>query len=154
MTLLALKTARGEKRKGSIAVPVTASRAVEEMARAYGFGSLRTKTTSRGIMEAATSEDVVFVGEDTGGYIFPRFQPVFDGMYAVVKILEMIAREGVRLHTLVREVPPSRMVREKVACSWEQKGMIMRRLAEDSGGERTTLIDGIKINFGSDWVIA
>jgi mannose-1-phosphate guanylyltransferase/phosphomannomutase len=154
VTLLSLKRAKAEGTAGSIAVPVSASRAIEEMSGSYGFKTLRTKTSSRGIMEAATASEVFFVGEETGGFIFPEFQPVFDGMFAVAKILEMLAKEGKRLHRLVREIPSSVMIKDKVTCPWEKKGAVMRRLSEDARGEKTTLIDGIRINYGSDWILA
>ncbi len=154
ITLLAVKTNKDKSRKKELAIPVTASRAVEQMAARYGFKVRRTKASPRGIMEAAAGDDVMFVGEGTGGFIFPEFQPVFDGMFAVVKTLEMLAAEGKRTHKLLREIPPSIMVKERVSCSWENKGMIMRRLAEGARGKKTTLIDGIKINYGDDWIIA
>jgi mannose-1-phosphate guanylyltransferase/phosphomannomutase len=154
MTLLALKRAKAAKKRGAVAVPVTASRAVDQMAASYGAKALRTKTTARGIMEAATHEGVFFVGEETGGFIFPEFQPAFDGMFAIAKTLEMLAQEKTLLHKLLREIPPSVMVRERVACSWESKGMVMRRLAEDSIGKKTALIDGIRIAYGEDWIVA
>ncbi|MCK4739441.1 MAG: NTP transferase domain-containing protein [Deltaproteobacteria bacterium] len=154
ITLLALKTAKRAKKKGRLAVPVTASRAVEELASSYGYEVLRTKTTPRGIMEAAIADDTFFVGEETGGFIFPEFQPVFDGIFALAKTLEMLAREKTLPHRLLREIPPSFMVKEEVPCKWESKGMIMRRLAEDSQKKKTVLIDGIRINFGDDWLIA
>jgi len=152
--LLALKTNKAQKKKGAIAVPVTASRAIEHMAKAYGFKVVRTKTTSRGLMEAATKKDILFVGEGSGGFIFPDFQPVYDGIFTVAKFLEMLAIEGKRMHTLLREIPPSIMIKERISCSWEQKGMIMRRLAEDSRGKKTVMLDGIRISFGMDWLIA
>jgi mannose-1-phosphate guanylyltransferase/phosphomannomutase len=154
VTLLVLKTTRSAGRKGVIAVPVTASRAVEQMAKTYGVETRRTKMAPRGLMEAATAEDVLFVGESKGGFIFTEFQPGFDGMYATVKVLEMLASVGVRMHKLIREIPPSIMVKERIPCSWENKGMLMRRLAEDSRGMETALIDGIRINFGDDWFVA
>ncbi|HBG45871.1 MAG TPA: nucleotidyltransferase [Deltaproteobacteria bacterium] len=153
VTLLALKSIKEAGRKGHIAVPITASRAIDRMAETYGVAVKRTKTSPRGQMEAAT-EGALFVGEQSGGYIFPDFQPNFDGMYAVAKILEMIGRHGTRLHRLMREVPPSIIIKEKVSCSFENKGMIMRRLAEDSRGLETVLLDGIKIKFGDDWIVA
>ncbi|TAN61130.1 nucleotidyltransferase, partial [bacterium] len=100
VTLLTLKAKKASAKKGVIAVPVTASRAIENMARNYGFKVRRTKTSSRGLMEAATEDGIAFAGETTGGYIFPEFQPNFDGMYAIVKILEMLAASGARLHKL------------------------------------------------------
>ncbi len=154
VALLAMKCYKDAGRRGVIAVPVTASRAIDSLAGIYGFSVARTRTTARGLMEAAMSEDTLFVGEPTGGFIFPEFQPSFDGMYAIAKILEMLSAQGARFHRLIREIPPSVMLSGKVPCSFEQKGMIMRRLAEDSTGKDTVLIDGIKISFGDDWVAA
>jgi mannose-1-phosphate guanylyltransferase/phosphomannomutase len=155
VTLLTLKCAKAAKSKGgAIAVPVTASRGVDIIAKNYGFDVLRTKTTPRGLMEAAGVDGVAFVGEASGGYIFPQFQPNFDGMYAIAKILEMLAVLDVKLHKLARELPPSIIIKDRVPCSFEHKGLIMRRLAEDSNPSNTTLLDGIRIDFKTDWVAA
>ncbi len=154
VALLTMKCHKETGRKGTLAVPVSASRAIDRLAETYGFTVKRTKTTTRGLMEAATDEGIIFVGETTGGFIFPEFQPNFDGMYAIAKILEMLSMQGARFHKLVREIPPSVMLKERVPCSFEQKGMIMRKLTEDSRGKDTVLIDGIKINFGDDWIVA
>lgn len=154
VALLVFKTSKASGTKGSIAVPITASRSIELLAQTYGFSVVKTKTATRGLMEAALAEDTLFVGENSGGFIFAEFQPVFDGMFAIAKILEMLAASETLLHSLVREIPPSIMVRERVPCSWEHKGMIMRRLAEDSANKKMTLLDGIRIDMGDDWVIA
>jgi len=154
MSLLSLKYHKGLGRDGIIAVPITASSSIDRMAENYGFKVKRTKTTARGLMEAASEEGVRIVGEQTGGFIFPQFQPNFDGMYAIVKTLEMLATLDTRLHKLAREVPPSIMENERVACSFEHKGMVMRRLAEASSKKDTVLLDGIKIFSGSDWIVA
>ncbi len=140
--------------KGTIALPVIVSRVIDEMATNYGFDVKRTKISGRAIMEVSSEEGVIFAGEGTGGYIFPQFQPAFDGMFSTVKILEMMAKLDVRLHSLLREIPPGFMVKEKVACPWELKGKIMRRLIEEMSGEGVQLLDGIKVFFDRDWVAA
>lgn len=155
ITLLVMKSfpKKNKGEKPSIAVPVTASMVIDQMADIYDFSVKRTKTTTRGMMETAMEERVVFVGEHTGGFIFPQFQPAFDGMYAIVKTLEMMAKKGIRLHQLLREVPPSFMVKEKAPCSWEMKGKIMRHMMEDSRDKTSELVDGIKVFIGKGWVI-
>ncbi len=154
VTLLVLKCAKEQGMKGSISVPVTAPRAIDSMAKTYGFEVRRTRTSPHGLMAEASNSENLFVGEPTGGFIFPRFQPVFDGMYAIVKVLEMLAIEDTSIHRLIREIPPSIILKEKVPCAFEHKGAVMRRLAEDSGGKDTILLDGIKINFKDNWVAA
>ncbi len=140
--------------RGRVAVPVTASSAIEEMAGLYGFEVIRTKVSGRSIMEVSSAEGVVFAGENTGGYIFPQFQPAFDGMFSIVKLLEMRAKVGLGIHDLVREIPPRFLAHEKVACPWEMKGEMMRRLIEEAEGSPHQLIEGVKIFFGKDWVVA
>ena len=154
-TLLVMKSYQenSKVKKPFVAAPVTASMVIDQMAGVYDFSVKRTKTTTRGMMETAMEEGVVFVGEHTGGFIFPQFQPAFDGMYAIVKILEMMAKKGIRLHQLLREVPPSFMIKEKVPCSWEMKGKIMRYMMEDSRDKTSELIDGIKVFINKGWVI-
>ncbi|MBI3755482.1 MAG: nucleotidyltransferase, partial [Deltaproteobacteria bacterium] len=153
VTLLVMKSYQKQGGANSIAVPVTASMVIDQMAEIYDFSVKRTKTTTRGMMETAMEQGVVFVGEHTGGFIFPQFQPAFDGMYAIVKMLEMMAKKDIRLHQLLREIPPSFMVKEKAPCSWEMKGKIMRCMMEDSRGKTSELIDGIKVFISKGWVI-
>lgn len=140
--------------KSTLAVPVTASGIVDEMAKTYGFSVKRTKISARSMMETALEKDVVFVGEETGGFIFPQFQPAFDGMFAIVKILEMMAKANTKFHKLVREIPQSFKIEKTVPCPWELKGKIMRGLIEDAQDEDVQLLDGIKIFKKDEWVIA
>jgi mannose-1-phosphate guanylyltransferase/phosphomannomutase len=139
---------------GRIVVPVTASRTLDRLAEEHGFALTRSRGTPRALTEAALGEDVVLVGEEQGGFIFPRFQPAFDGMAAVVRILEMMARLDVRLHQLTRAVPESHIVRLEVPCPNERKGTVMRRLMEATKGEDVELIEGVRVRRADEWVAA
>jgi len=150
VSLLVMRTQPG----GRIVVPVTASRSVERLAAEHGFTVTRSRGTLRALTEAALGSDVVLVGEEKGGLIFPRFQPAFDGMAAVVTILEMMARLDVRLHQLTRAVPEIHMVRVEVPCPDERKGAVMRRLIEATKGDDVELIEGVRLTRGEEWVAA
>ena len=139
---------------GRIVVPVTASRAVERMAAEHGFQVTRSRGTARALTEAALASEVALVGEEVGGLIFPSFHPAFDGMSAVVRILEMMARLDVRLHQLTRAVPESHVARLEVPCPDERKGAVMRRLIEATKGGDVELIEGVRVKMGEDWVAA
>lgn len=148
ITLLVLKT----HKPSTIAVPVTATRMIDEMAASHGFKVKRTKTSARHMMETAREKDVVFVGEEWGGFIFPAFQSAFDGMYAIAKVLEMMAMVDMKLHQLMREIPPSHLIQETVPCPWEKKGIVMRQLIEYTKEKEVVLLDGIKVFYGKDWI--
>jgi len=148
-TLLACR----QNRKGLVGVPVTASRNIEKIAGKYGMDVVRTRTLPRSQMETAAREGVVFVGDGNGGCAFPRFQPAFDGMFGIVKLMELLAGEGRTLSDVLREVPPTAFVQKKIPCAWENKGALMRMLATHAKGKPSQFIDGVKIFHGEDWVL-
>jgi mannose-1-phosphate guanylyltransferase / phosphomannomutase len=139
---------------GRLVVPVTASRALDRLAEEHGFQITRSRSTPRALTEAALAPDVVLAGEELGGLIFPRFQPAFDAMAAVVHLVEMMARLDVRLHQLTRAVPESHVVRVEVPCPDERKGAVMRRLIESTKNEEVELVEGVRVRRGEEWVAA
>ncbi len=141
------------KRSGMVGVPVTASRNVEKTAARFGMDVIRTRTLPRSLMETAARDGVVFVGDDRGGYVFPGFQPAFDGMFAIVRLMEMLAGEGRSLSEVLREIPPTVMLKKKIPCAWEHKGALMRMLADHAKEKQSQFIDGVKIFHGEDWAL-
>ncbi len=67
-----------------------------------------------------------------GGFILPGFLPAFDAAATFVKVLELLARTSVRLSEVVDDLPRTHIVHETVVTPWEQKGMVMRTLVEQS----------------------
>ena len=148
-SMLALKS----NPKSSIAVPVSASRSIDEIARIYNGSVIRTKTTYRSMMETAFSQKVYFVGEGKGGYIFPEFQPALDAMMSVVKLIEFLMKADMKLSEVVDAIPKTCMIKEHVYCPWDKKGTVMRNLIEHSKSSKVELIDGVKIFDNDDWII-
>jgi mannose-1-phosphate guanylyltransferase/phosphomannomutase len=138
---------------GIIGVPITASGILEDLVAPHGFRVVRTKLASRAQMETAAQEGVTFVGDAFGGFIFPRFQPAFDAMAASLKLLEMLAVSGLSLHEAIRNVPQRATARDQLPCPWERKGMLMRRLIAATKDDQVELVDGVKVHFGSDWIV-
>ena len=139
---------------GTITVPVTASRVLDDLAAEHGFTVSRTRASPRALVEQATLRGMVFVGEERGGFVFPGFQPAFDAMMATVKILEMMARLDLRLHALAGSIPATHLIRDHVPCPHEKKGTVMRRLLEVTRDEVVEVVDGVRIRMGEDWVAA
>lgn len=137
-----------------VAVPVNASMLVERLCERKGVKVSRTKTSNRALMEAALKKEIGFVGENYGGYIFPSFLPAFDGMYSIVKALEMLALLDVTFNDVVRQIPVTYMMKKIVPCPWESKGKVMRFLVENTAKMKVELIDGIKIFKEDGWVLA
>ncbi|MDR1941845.1 MAG: mannose-1-phosphate guanyltransferase [Endomicrobium sp.] len=148
---LVMKT-YGDK-NAAIAVPVNASSVIDELAAKFGVKVKRTATSPRNVMSAANDKDVLFVGDNLGGFIFPEFQKAFDAMYAIGKVIEMMSEENLSLSRISREIPSFEVLHKAVPCSWDKKGQAMRKAIEEAKDKKSELIDGVKIYFHNGWVL-
>ena len=139
--------------KGIFAVPVSAPSVIEQMTGEKGCAVQRTKSSERSMIEASLSSEVVLAGSVTGRFAFPRFQNAFDGMFAIAKTVELAASRGIPLSKTMAEIPFRAYLETTIPCVWEMKGAVMRKMSEDSMDREASFIDGIKVNFGEDWVL-
>jgi mannose-1-phosphate guanylyltransferase/phosphomannomutase len=137
-----------------IALPVAATRHAEDVARRHGIGIQYTKMSTPALMDAASEPGVGFAASLDGGYILPGFLPAFDAAATFVKVLELLAREDLRLSEIVHALPRVHVVRETVVTPWEQKGAVMRSLVEMTKDREQVLVDGVKVFHDADWALA
>ncbi len=149
MTSLLLR----KNRNGIVAAPVSAPSALQHIAKRYDGTIMHTRVMAHALMTAASREGVVLVGDGAGGFVFPVLHPAFDGMLAIVKLLELLATFEMRLSEVVDDLPAYYMSRTTVNCPWESKGKVMRILSEQYRERRAKPIDGIKIDLGKEWVL-
>jgi mannose-1-phosphate guanylyltransferase / phosphomannomutase len=138
----------------SIALPLSATSHADQLAGDRDVSILRTKLSNAALMQTASRPDVVFGANTDGGYILPSFLPAFDGAAAMVKLLEMLAMDGVVLSKVVEALPAVHVVHETVVTPWEQKGTVMRTLVELSKDRDVDLVDGVKVHHDGGWALA
>jgi mannose-1-phosphate guanylyltransferase/phosphomannomutase len=139
---------------GSIALPLSATSHADRLASERGVEILRTKLSNAALMQAASRPRVGFAASDDGGFILPSFLPAFDGAAAMVKMLELLALDGVALSKIVSGLPAVHIVHETVVTPWEQKGTVMRSLVELSKDREVDLVDGVKVWHDDSWALA
>jgi mannose-1-phosphate guanylyltransferase/phosphomannomutase len=135
-----------------VAVPVTVSREVERFAAEQGAEVVWTKLSTSNLMEVAAQGDVDLAAGQEGGFIFPRFLPAYDATAALVNLLALLAKSGLRLSKVVETAPRSHVAHETVPTPWEQKGLVMRTLVETST-EELVLVDGVKVLRDDGWIL-
>ena len=138
---------------GVVAVPVFAPMAIDGSVAAAGGRIQRVRASAEAQMSFAAREQPNLVADGLGGFIFPRFHPSFDGLFAIVKLLELLARDGRPLSEVMDATPVAHMARLKVNCPWQDKGRVMRMLAQEKDTERTKQVDGVKHQWDDEWVL-
>jgi len=136
-----------------IAVPINASSLIDQIAQKKGIEIIRTRNEPRSIVDAYFTNGVQYAGDTKGGFIFTDFMFAFDGIYSMVKILELMSRNNIHLGQLNESVPNYHLEKVNIPCSWENKGKVMRRLMEYTENKKRQLIDGVKILNSHDWVL-
>lgn len=137
-----------------IAVPIQASGEIDIVAKKYFTEIVRVKDSHFAIMNATTDPEVELAGGTKGGVIFPGFSFATDGMFTIMKILELTARSHKKFSEIEKKTPRLFMAKNNVFCTKDQKGKIMRKLVEDTEGKKRQLIDGIKIFLDEyKWVL-
>lgn len=136
--------ARGKEVR-KIAVPVSATAEVEELAKHYGVEVVFTKNTHASMMEYASHDDIDFVGGTLGGFIFPDYFFAVDAMFSVGKIMEMLAVCGKSLGEIADGLPHRIQTKRQVFCPTDQLGTVMRHAMDHSKSMKTILVDGIKM---------
>jgi len=152
--LMALVTLVASVQPGArIAVPVSASRAVERAAATHGAEIVWTKLSAPHLMDTAAAGGVTFAASQDGGFIFPDFLPAYDATAAVVKVMELLARSGARLSSVVAGLPRVHVAHETVVTPWEEKGSVMRQMVERNKERELVLVDGVKVLHDTGWAL-
>jgi mannose-1-phosphate guanylyltransferase/phosphomannomutase len=139
---------------GIVAVPVNMPRAFEQIAQRHGGTIVRTRSNLAALMQTgADNLDYLLLGDAAGNQIFPGFYPIADGLFAMVKLMELLAIQQVCLSDVVDALPPFFMAATRVPCRWEHKGKVMRILNEQYADRQLDQIDGIKLDLGDEWVL-
>jgi mannose-1-phosphate guanylyltransferase/phosphomannomutase len=138
---------------GVVAVPVFAPSALERIVQEAGGRVQRVRASASAQMDVAAREHPLVVGDGVGGFIFPRFHPSFDGLFATVRLLELLAVTDKKLSGTLDETPASNVARVQVPCPWDQKGRVLRVLAQDPRTEKVRQIDGVKHQNDGEWVL-
>ena len=152
--LALLHLLRGKLHGDRVALPVSTTDRAVEMVRDAGHEVVTTKLSPAALMDAAAEPGVGFAGDQEGGFILPGFLPAFDAGATLVKVLDLLAFHGVRLSQVVAELPKVHRGHDTVVTPWEQKGVVMRTLVEQSKDRDVELVDGVKVRHDGGWVLA
>lgn len=142
-----------QARPGVVAVPVFAPMAIDGRVAAAGGRVQRVRASAEAQMSFAARERPDLVADGLGGFIFPSFHPSFDGLFTIAKLLELLAVDGRSLSEVMDATPVPHMARLKVGCPWQEKGRVMRMLAQEKDTERTKQVDGVKHQWDTEWVL-
>jgi len=136
-----------------IAVPITATSAVEVVASRTGHEVVRPGRTRRSMAAFTLDSRVGFAGNTFGGFMFADFLAAYDAVVSMGMLASMLGQTGETLGELIAGLPASYRVVEDIFCPTHRKGAVMRAVTEATAGKKTDLTEGIKVFDDDDWVL-
>ncbi len=138
---------------GAIAVPLAASRAVDEIVARNGCRVIRPGRSRRALATAVLGGEAAFAGAMSGGFIFGDFFPAYDGVLTTGMVARMLGKTGLSLSEVVAGLPDFHKTEVTLLCPASRKGAVMRAVTEHASGEDVSLSEGVRVSYSDGWVL-
>jgi len=105
------------------------------------------------LLRAAQQHQARLASDANGGYVFPDYLLGFDAMFTLVKLLELLAKDGRRVSEVRASIPRAAYEHRLQTVPWDAKGRVMRTMVELHRDAPVDLADGIKVFVDGGWVL-
>ncbi|MHB8852504.1 MAG: phosphoglucosamine mutase [Ignavibacteriaceae bacterium] len=140
------------KQKGNVAVNLSTTRAVEDVAAEYGQKVFRSPVGEANVVKKMKEVDAVIGGEGSGGVIYPALHYGRDALVGIAITLQHLTEFGGTISDLKKSLPSYFIAKKKIDLGNSQPDEIIRHLLEKYRDEKINNEDGLKIDFEDHWV--
>jgi phosphomannomutase len=138
------------RKNSHLAVNLSTSRMIEDVAASAKATVLRTAVGEANVVEAMKVNSCVLGGEGNGGVIWPKVTYIRDSLCAMGLTLALMARTGKTLSQLVASTPAYAIEKRKVDLAAKEHAQpAIEKLSKAYASERLDTQDGIRIDFDS-----
>jgi phosphomannomutase len=140
---------------GAVVTNLSASKAIDDVAREYGVPVVRTNIGEINVVEkmCEMGRQVALGGEGNGGVIIPAIHPCRDSFTAMGVILETMASRQMSISEIAAAVPQYCLIKRKIPGSREQASRLVRLLKKHYEGRASlNSEDGLKIEYPDHWI--
>lgn len=140
------------KAEGDVAVNLSTSRMIDEVAKRYNRKVYRTKVGEINVTEVLREKNCIIGGEGNGGVILPSLHAGRDGVLATALVLQWLAERESTLEDFVSNLPPYVMSKGKVSSEGLDVKAICSALKKNWPTAQLTEIDGLKLDLPEGWI--
>ena len=138
---------------GPLVANLATTSALDAVAERFGCPVYRSKIGEANVAEEMLRRRAVVGGEGNGGVIYPRINFARDSLTGMALVLHLLAETGASVSGLLAELPPSYMVKEKMACRSDRIRTALKAVSEAYAGRPLDLRDGVKVTTEAGWFL-
>ncbi|MCC6421746.1 MAG: phosphoglucosamine mutase [Gemmataceae bacterium] len=140
------------QQKGPVAINMSTSRLVEDLAARFGVPCHRAAVGEANVVDRMQATGAVIGGEGNGGVIDPRVGWVRDPFIGMGLILNLLAATGQPLSTLVDELPAYHIVKDRYTVDRSRLGEVLDALRRRWPEARPNTADGLRLDWEDRWI--
>ena len=139
---------------GVLVAPATVPQTIAALVRQLpGSHFVPGKGEPAALLRAAQQHQARLASDANGGYVFPEHLLGFDAIFALIKLLELLAKDGRTISAVRQEIPRAAYEHRQETVPWDAKGRVMRTMVEMHRDAPVDLADGIKVFVDGGWVL-
>ncbi len=153
-TIVLAAKALVRERGASLAVNLSTSRMIDDLAAEIGASVVRTAVGEANVVAGMRERGCVLGGEGNGGVIWPEIVDIRDSLGAMALVLALMAQDGRALREIVDGLPSYAIVKRKAAIRDGLADAAIGALKERYAGAAIDEQDGLRIDFSDppSWV--
>ncbi len=140
------------KEKGNVAVNLSTTRAVDDVANAAGCKVFRSPVGEANVVKKMKEVDAIIGGEGSGGVIYPTLHYGRDALVGIAITLQHLLEFGGTISELKDSLPKYFIAKRKIELKSANPDTILQSLKNKYGNEKINTEDGLRIDFPDHWV--
>lgn len=141
----------GRTPQAPVVINLSTTRAVEDIAAAYGVPVVRTPVGEINVATKMREVGALIGGEGSGGVILPAVHTGRDAVVGIALLLQMLAEFDGTLSALKARLPQYHIAKDRVVLPSPDLAL-QQVLTELPSSARINTDDGIRIDFPDSWV--
>jgi phosphomannomutase len=141
------------RERGAVVANLATTGVLESVAREFGCTFYRSKIGEANVTEEMRRHGAVIGGEGNGGVIYPRINFARDSLVGMALVLHLLASEGRAVSEIIEGLPPTFMVKEKLACRSDRIGRVLKVVREAYADSPQDTRDGVKVTTPEGWFL-
>ncbi|WP_066225630.1 phosphoglucosamine mutase [Formosa haliotis] len=141
------------KTPGNTVSNMSSTRALRDITEKHGGTYEASAVGEVNVVTLMKQNNVVIGGEGNGGIIYPASHYGRDAFVGVALFLSLLAEKKMSVSALKASYPQYYMSKNKIALTPQlDVDGILKTMADKYASEKITTIDGVKIDFPTNWV--
>jgi len=140
------------KTNGNVAVNLSTSRSVDDIAKKYNSFCYRSPVGEANVVKKMKEVNAVIGGEGSGGVIYPALHYGRDALVGIALVLQYLTDSNLKLSEIKDRLPQYYISKKRIDLNNISPDSVLNNLIKKYSSYKINTEDGLRIDFDDHWV--